>query len=151
MIRDFTKSAISLSWALSLLGLKQTVNLFRPGQQGGNLFEPMVRAAVDQLDDSMKNIYRSGESLNSRAMDLAFSWVNPVNWVNPGNWTRPFNGNCGQRQSGQGAASYSQNNNFTSSSQTQAGSTGTYQNVSNTVPVNNETPAGGWGPMPVDS
>ena len=52
MIRDFTKSAMSFSWALSLLGMKQAVNLVRPGQQrDGNLLAPMTQVAVDQLDE----------------------------------------------------------------------------------------------------
>jgi hypothetical protein len=100
MIRDFTKSAMSLSWALSLLGLKQAVNLVRPGQQqgGGDLFAPMTQVAVDQLDDSMKGIYRSGDSLQSRAVDMAFAMMNPTSWLNPNQWMRPFSNGCGQQR-----------------------------------------------------
>ena len=97
MIRDFTKSALSFSWALSLLTIKQAVNLVRPGQQqnGGDLFAPMTQVAVNQLDESMKGFYRSGDSLQARAVDMAFSWMNPgdllstSNWQNMGNWTNP--------------------------------------------------------------
>lgn len=97
MIRNFTKSAISFSWALSLLGMKQAVNLFQPGQQpGGDLFAPMTQVAVDQLDQSTKGIFRSGDSLQARAVDMAFVWMNPMNWMNPNTWMRPF-ANCGQR------------------------------------------------------
>jgi hypothetical protein len=88
MIRELTKSALSFSWAVSLLGVKQAANLTRPGQNGnGDLFAPMTQTAVGQLDESMKGIYRSGDNLGSRAIDLAFCWLNPLNWLNPSSWT----------------------------------------------------------------
>ena len=116
MIRDFTKSAMSFSWALSLLGMKQAVNMLRPGQQreGDDLFAPMTQIAVDQLDDSMKGIYRSGDSLQTRAVDMAFAWMSPANWLNPNTWLRPFAGGCGQQgspgQPGQATGGYGQGN-----------------------------------------
>jgi len=109
MIRDFTKSAMSFSWALSLLGVKQAVNMLRPGQQrGGDVFAPMTQVAEDQLDDSMKGIYRSGNNLQARAVDMAFAWMNPGTWFNPNAWMRPFTGGCGQQNGGTGATDQSQ-------------------------------------------
>jgi len=100
MIRDFTKSALSFSWALSLLGLKQAGNLFRPNQQrGGDLLAPMTQVAVNQLDDSMRGIYRSGDNLQARTVDLMFAAINPMNWLNPNAWMRPFTGQGGGRPS----------------------------------------------------
>jgi hypothetical protein len=99
MIRDFTKSALGFSWALSLLGLKQAVNLLRPNQQQvGDLLAPMTQVAVNQLDDSMRGIYRSGDNLQARTVDLMFAALNPTNWLNPNAWMRPFTGqgNCGR-------------------------------------------------------
>jgi len=98
MIRELTKSAVSFSWALSLLALKQATNLGKSAQQnGGDLFSPVTHVAVGQLDDSIKGIFRSGDNVQSRMVDVAFSWMNPVNWFNPANWNlaRPM-GNCGQ-------------------------------------------------------
>lgn len=91
MIRELTKSALSFSWALSLLGVKQAVSL---GQQNGNgdLFSPVTQIAVGQLDESMKGIYRSGDNMGSRMVDAAFSWMNPMNWFNPGTWTGMLGG-----------------------------------------------------------
>jgi len=108
MIRDFTKSALGFSWALSLLGLKQAVNLLRPNQQQtGDLLAPMTQVAVNQLDDSMRGIYRSGDNLQSRTVDLMFAALNPTNWLNPNAWMRPFTGqgNCG-RADGQRTPGY---------------------------------------------
>jgi hypothetical protein len=87
MVRELAKSALSFSWALSLLGIKQTVNLGQLGQNGGDLFGPVTQVAVGQLDESMKGIYRSGDHLQSRMIDMAFGSVNPANWANPANWT----------------------------------------------------------------
>jgi hypothetical protein len=86
MIRELTKSALSFSWALSLLGIKQAISM-GSGQNGGDLLSPVTQMAVGQLDESMKGIYRSGDSLQSRMVDMAFSGMNPANWLNPGNWT----------------------------------------------------------------
>lgn len=107
MIRDLTKSALSLSWACTLLGAKQAINLVQPGAQGRtNVFAPVAQAAADQLDNSMKGIYRSGDNLQSAMVEIAWSSLNPINWFKPGalgniwrgatnrssseNWTRPF-------------------------------------------------------------
>src|SRR5215467_8220711 len=87
MIRALTKSATSFSWALSLLTLKQAANLLTPGQQGrGDLFAPMTQVAVSELDESMKGFFRSGDSMQSRMVDMTFSMMNPFNWFNPGAW-----------------------------------------------------------------
>src|SRR5215470_18916638 len=98
MIRDLTKSAVSFSWALSLLTLKQALNLVTPGKQGGrDLFGPMTQVAVGQLDESMKGFHRSGDTMQSRMVDMTFSMMNPFNWFSPatwqgmGNWANPAN------------------------------------------------------------
>lgn len=108
MIRDFTKSALSFSWALTLLGLKQAGNLLRPNQQrGGDLLAPMAQVAVNQLDDSMRGIYRSGDNLQARTVDVMFAAMNPTNWLNPNAWLRPFTGqgNCGRADGQHGTGS----------------------------------------------
>jgi hypothetical protein len=116
MIREFTKSALSFSWALSLLGLKQTMSLGKiGGEAGADLFAPVTQIAVGQLDESMKGIYRTGDQLSTRIVDFAFSpWssmnslksgasVGPASWMNPGTWIRAAanmaptsSGCCGQ-------------------------------------------------------
>jgi hypothetical protein len=97
MIRDLTKSTISFSWALSLLGVSQALELFRPGQQQGSshALSQVTQATVDQLDYSMKGIFRSGDNLQARTVDLTFASLNPINWINPGNWMRSAFGQRG--------------------------------------------------------
>ena len=84
MIQDLTKSALSFTWAVSLLTMKQAVGLMRPDQGGEDVFAPVAQAAADQLDDSMKNLYRSGDNIQRRGVDLAFSLINPGAWGNVG-------------------------------------------------------------------
>src|SRR5215472_17283286 len=97
MFRELTKSALSFSWALSLLGVKQALNLGRQQNGGGDLFAPVTQVAVGQLDESLKGMFRSGDNFQARAVDMAFSWMNPANWANPstwtdmGNWVNPSN------------------------------------------------------------
>jgi hypothetical protein len=82
MLQDMTKSALSLSWALSLLGLKQAINMVQPNQQSTNVFGPLAQAAAEQLDDSMKDIYRSGKQIQGRVVDLAFTVLKPSTSMN---------------------------------------------------------------------
>jgi hypothetical protein len=103
MVRDVTKSALSLSWALSLLGLKQAIDLVQPQQQPqGDVFRPLAQVAVDQLDESMKDLYRSGDNAQARVVDLAFTVFNPQSWIQgasrPGP-TTPVNGGAGNASS----------------------------------------------------
>src|SRR5438132_8310769 len=104
MIRELTKSAISFSWALSLLGIKQTGNLFSSGQRGRDVMTPITQVAVDQLDNSLKGVYRTGDNLQARTVDMAFACFNPANWINPSNWMRSVGGQQtagGSRMGGQ--------------------------------------------------
>lgn len=165
MIRDLTKSAVSFSWALSLLGLKQTLNLGRVGQNGGDLFAPVTQVAVGQLDESLKGIYRSGDNFQSRAVDLAFSWLNPANWLNPRSWgslgslanpiewinpntwtraaaslTQAVTGCCGQAR-----AAGPQQPTAPGAPAPQPGTAGAPPGA---APVSTESAAAGWGPMP---
>lgn len=148
MIRDITKSAISFSWALSLLGLKQAMSLLRPGQAGGDLFAPMAQAAVNQMDESMKGFHRSGDVMQSRMVDMAFSMMNPANWLDPGTWNImramgnfvPNMGGCGGQTAGRQRSSPAAPPPTTPPSGSAGGPT--------SAPVSNQTAAAGWGPMP---
>jgi hypothetical protein len=110
-MRELTKSAFSFSWALSLLGVDQAINLVRPGQKSkGNAFEPITQVAVNQLDESMRAMYRFGDNFQSRMCDLAFSWMNPSEMVKMSNWN-PFSSSakdCGCSEESAGKATESQ-------------------------------------------
>jgi len=143
MIRDLTKSAVSFSWALSLLTLKQAVNLVTPGKQGErDLFGPMTQVAVGQLNDSMKGFYRTGDSLQSRMVDMTFSMMNPLNWLNPSTW------NVMRSMGGCGPASGPTAPGQPPSAPAGQSPGGAPAGPSGGAPVSHQTAATGWGPMP---
>jgi len=85
-MRELSKSMLSFSWALSLLGMKQAMNLLRPstGSQGAaNVLDPITQTVVGQLDESMKGIFRSGDNMQSKAVDMMASMLNPGDWMSP--------------------------------------------------------------------
>jgi hypothetical protein len=83
-MRQLAKSAMSLGWALSLLGAKQAYGAVREGRTNRvDLFGPVTQAAVGQLDESMKRIHRSAENLESRLVDMACTLINPAQWLSP--------------------------------------------------------------------
>jgi hypothetical protein len=162
MIRELAKSTLSVSWALSLLGMKQVINLGGSGQQdqGRDLFAPVAQVLAGQLDDSLKEVFRTGDNLQSRMVDLAFYWMNPFNLLNS------------RSSQGDGAAGGLNLNdwirsatNFTeaatgccrhdpASSQGQDSGPAAASSCSNAngdVPACNESASTGWGPMPGDA
>jgi hypothetical protein len=170
MIRELTKSALSFSWALSLLGAEQTLNLFRPGQRNRDNFAPLAQAAAGQLDESMRGLYRTGDNMQRGMVDMAFSLLNPAAWLNPGTWTSVTNaanagGTGGNGGAARGVASMMNPMNWmnpanfmrtmtdrapqTPSSSPHSGQPATPP--AGSVPVTNASAAAGWGPMPSDS
>ena len=137
-MRELSKSVLSFSWALSLLGIKQAVSLVTPGNRSpgaSNVLDPITESAVGQLDESMKGIFRSGDSMQSKMVDMMFGMFNPANWNIA---RRP--GGCGQKATSGFAQPPSSSNGPTVSSSSSAN-------------VNAATAgsAAGWGPMPGDT
>jgi hypothetical protein len=167
MIRDLTKSALSLSWALSLLGAEQAIGLLQPGQQSrGDMLAPMTQVAANQLHESMRGLYRTGDNIQRGVVDMAFSLLNPASWINPGTWTSLASmANPGGWAGGSGAAAKGMASmmnpmnwmnpaNFMRSMTDAAASVGqalSPNQPSGSAPVANESAAVGWGPMPSDS
>ena len=86
-MRQLAKSTLSLGWALSLLGAKQAYGIMAKGNENkGDDLERVTQVAVDQLDESMKRIHRSASTMESRIVDMAFSFMNPARWANPQSW-----------------------------------------------------------------
>lgn len=85
-MRQLTKSALSLGSALSLLGAKQAYGVIAGGSVGEDLFAPVTQIAVGQLDESMRNLHRSAENMESRVVDMAMMFMNPSRWLNPESW-----------------------------------------------------------------
>lgn len=75
-VRDLTKSALTLPWAISMFGVQQLANLVgaRPSQRGltgaASAFDSVSDAAAEQLDGWMKQTYKVGASVQGAAVDL---------------------------------------------------------------------------------
>jgi hypothetical protein len=86
-MRELFKSMWSVSWALSLLGIKQSANIINtmyPNQRNWSpsvvAWDRVTNAATDQLDDALKGAFRTGDSLQRGIVDLAFVMLNPAHW-----------------------------------------------------------------------
>lgn len=71
-MRELTKSITSFSWALSLFGARQMLNLMDP-DRAGRAFDSVARATEGQLDDGLRNAYRMGDRLQRSMVDATFS------------------------------------------------------------------------------
>jgi hypothetical protein len=140
-MKELSKSILSFSWALSLIGIKQAASMVTPGSRAPStsaVFDPITETAVGQLDESMKGIFRSGEAMQGKMVDMMFGMFTPGNWS-----AMRSAGNCGRNAAA----------GFTPPPPSAAGP-GFGPGPSAPPPVTNATTAGssaGWGPMPGDT
>lgn len=77
-MREFTKSMMSYTWAMSLFGLQQTLNLLTPPRQqqahpATQSFNNVAGAARDELGRTLETFYRAGDNLQRGVVDATFS------------------------------------------------------------------------------
>jgi hypothetical protein len=70
-MREFTKSMMSYTWAMSVFGVQQMVNVFRPSQATES-FDNVTEATRDELGDGWRAAFRAGDNLQRGMVDLAF-------------------------------------------------------------------------------
>ncbi|HJP91129.1 MAG TPA: hypothetical protein VJ875_04185 [Pyrinomonadaceae bacterium] len=70
-MREFTKSMTSYTWAMSLFGLQQMVNVFRPGKATES-FNNVTKATEDQFGEALKATFRAGDNLQKGLVDVTF-------------------------------------------------------------------------------
>lgn len=70
-MREFTKSMTSYTWAMSLFGLQQMINVFRPGKATGS-FNNVTKATEDEFGDALKATFRAGDNLQRGLVDVTF-------------------------------------------------------------------------------
>ena len=70
-MREFTKSMTSYTWAMSLFGLQQMVNVFHPGKATES-FNNVTKATEDQFGDALKATFRAGDNLQKGLVDVTF-------------------------------------------------------------------------------
>jgi hypothetical protein len=85
-MRDLTKSINSFSWAMSLFGLEQMMNLMRPAKAAA-AFEAVTEATERQLGDLMKSTFRAGDNMQRAMVDMTMGFMS-MDVMDPGRWTR---------------------------------------------------------------
>src|SRR5918996_5016900 len=78
-MREFTKSALSLPWAMSLLGVEQLANILLLQNSGSATaaFDATTQAAGEQLSEIIQSLFLLGDNLQRETTDLAFSLLTP--------------------------------------------------------------------------
>jgi hypothetical protein len=78
-VRELAKSFNSFSWALSLFGAQQMLNLVRRplggAQSSATGLGTVTRVAEGQLGSTLRNAFEAGEQVQRSAIDLAFGVV----------------------------------------------------------------------------
>jgi len=70
-MRELTKSAFSFSWAMSMFGAQQLLNIFQPSKAVRS-FEQVTSATEEELGRSLQGIFKSGDDVQRRMVDILF-------------------------------------------------------------------------------
>jgi hypothetical protein len=135
LMREFTKSMVSFSWAMSLFSMQQLANLFtrqdpnQPRSKATDAFDCVTQATEDQLGDTLKETFKAGDKFQREMINMMFGGFR-MPGMNPGQMTgmasdtmQQATGCCGQGD--QGAAGWGP-----------------------MPPGGSPTGSTGWGPMP---
>src|SRR5258705_9620056 len=68
-MREFTKSMMSYTWAMSLFGVQQIVNVFRPAKAAES-FTCVTKATEEELGSVLKTTFRAGDNLQRGVVDM---------------------------------------------------------------------------------
>lgn len=75
-MREFTKSMMSYTWAMSMFGVQQMVNLFsqQQGQQHPvtQAFNNVTGCTEEEMGDIVKATFRTGDNLQRGLVDMMF-------------------------------------------------------------------------------
>ena len=72
-MRDVTKSLLSTSWAMSLFGVKQMINLVKEDEQSRGTteaFDAATQATGEDFDDMIHSLFAVGDELQREIIDL---------------------------------------------------------------------------------
>jgi hypothetical protein len=82
-MRDFTKSMARFSWAMSLFGVRQTLDALNPrsrsqdqtGATGG--FDTVSNAVIDQFGETLRKTFDAGDRIQREIIDAVFGMAAP--------------------------------------------------------------------------
>lgn len=89
-MRDLTKSMIGFSWAMSMFGVQQTVNILSPSR-ATQAFNNVIEATRKEFGGITDSTFRAGESLQRGLVDVTFSVFSPQ-MLDPNNWIKMTSG-----------------------------------------------------------
>jgi len=73
-MREFTKSMTSYTWAMSLFGLQQMINVFRPAK-ATQAFDNVTKATEEEFSEPLKATFRAGDNLQQGFVDMTFGML----------------------------------------------------------------------------
>jgi hypothetical protein len=84
-MREFSKSTLGFSWAMSLFGLEQLASALLPrnSEKATAVFDAVTQAAGEQLSETIQGLFLLGDNLQRETTGLAFSLLTPEVF-NPG-------------------------------------------------------------------
>lgn len=85
-MKELTKSLTSFSWAMSLFGAKQLLNMMDPAK-ASRAFQSVTDATEGQLDESLRSAFRTGDRLQRSMVDAAFGMMTAGGAFDPTTWT----------------------------------------------------------------
>lgn len=78
-MREFAKSMMSYTWAMSVFGVQQTLNVLTPRQGRGEVhpatraFSNVTGAAREEFGNTLEGVFRAGDNLQRGLVDATFS------------------------------------------------------------------------------
>jgi hypothetical protein len=70
-MREFTKSMMSYTWAMSVFGVQQVFNVFRPAKAAQS-FDSVTKATEEELGDALKATFHAGDNMQKGLVDVTF-------------------------------------------------------------------------------
>lgn len=141
-MRELTKSMMSYSWAMSLFGVQQMVNVLTPNGSTGEpcgksvqAFANVTKATTALLDGGLKEAFKMGDSLQQGMLDFMFGGV-LAGGFDPNRWARA-GGDVLQKMTDLGRSAASG-----------AGFPGTHGSQAPSAAASTASDSANWGPMP---
>ena len=141
-MREFTKSILSFSWAMSLFGVQQTTNLLSPAK-AAKAFDSVTEATQGQFTDVLKTTFNTGDKLQRSALDMTLGMFTGEA-LNPNKWMR-----MASDAAKQSADAVTKGVQGVTSTVQQAATTATTQGAGESAgSASGTTSRQGWGSMP---
>lgn len=70
-MREFTKSMMSYTWAMSVFGVQQMFDVFNPAKAAQS-FDSVTKATEEELGDALKAAFHAGDNMQKGLVDVTF-------------------------------------------------------------------------------